>query len=350
MTSRPLLGLTMGDPAGIGPELCLRALRDPAVLDRCVPVLFGDAGVVKRQSSSAFAVRAGRVVSPAEWEKMEPPGEPLLVDCAAVNAEKIQPGKVSAACGKAGYVYIENAIRAALAGKIDGVVTAPIHKEALRLSGVNHPGHTEIFTALTGAKRSCMMLYSDKLTVSMVTTHIGYFEVPQKLSVRRVQDVIELTAGAMRWLLRREPRLGVCGLNPHAGEHGLFGRREEEQFVEPAVAGAAQAGIAVEGPLPPDAAFTPGQRKKFDAIVTLYHDQGHIPFKMLAFDTGVNLTLGLPIIRTSVDHGTAFDIAWQGKADPTSLFSAIRVAAELAIGRRSGAAGQNRQPQTVGQT
>jgi 4-hydroxythreonine-4-phosphate dehydrogenase len=360
----------MGDPAGIGPELCLRALRDPGVLRRCVPVLFGDVGVLQRlgkslgkSSSSSFSSsktgnpsrtrtrtkdqpahkatarqsenESCRVVSLAEWGKTGPIKEPLIVDCAAIDAKKIKPGKVSAACGKAGFIFIEQAIRSALAKKIDGVVTAPINKEALRLSGVKYPGHTEIFTALTGAKRSCMMLYSDQLTVSMVTTHIGYSEVPKKLSIRRVLDVIELTAEAMGWMLRRRPRLGICGLNPHAGEHGLFGQNEEEWFVEPAVAQARKSGIAIEGPLPPDAAFTPGQRKKFDAIVTLYHDQGHIPFKMLAFDTGVNITLGLPIIRTSVDHGTAFDIAWQGVADPQSLFAAVRVAAELATGRKA---------------
>ena len=356
MNWRPILGLTMGDPAGIGPELCLRALGDPAVRRRCVPVLFGDAGVLQRvrkslaKSSSKPGNRSrtktkdkdedGRVLSLAEWEKLDTVTGPLIVDCAAIDAAKLKPGKVSAACGRAGYLCLEPAIRSALAGKLAGVVTAPIHKEALRLAGVPYPGHTEIFTALTGAKRSCMMLYSDRLTVSMVTTHIGYGEVPKKLSVRRVLDVIELTAEAMGWMLRRRPRLAVCGLNPHAGEHGLFGQNEEEWFVEPAVAMARKSGIAVEGPLPPDAAFTPGQRKRFDAIVTLYHDQGHIPFKMLAFETGVNLTLGLPIIRTSVDHGTAFDIAWQGVADPRSLFAAIRVAARLAAGRRAKAGGR----------
>ena len=177
------------------------------------------------------------------------------------------------------------------------------------------------------------MLHSDKITVSMVTTHIGYQEVPKKLSVERVLNVIELTAQAMKQILVRAPRIGVCGLNPHAGEHGLFGRHEEEKFVEPAVKLAQKKKINAVGPLVPDAAFTTNVRKKFDAIVTLYHDQGHIPFKMLAFDTGVNITLGLPIIRTSVDHGTAFDIAWQGRADSTSLFSAIQVAAEMANGR-----------------
>jgi 4-hydroxythreonine-4-phosphate dehydrogenase len=170
----------------------------------------------------------------------------------------------------------------------------------------------------------------------MCTTHIGYHEVPKKLSVERVLNVIELTAATMRLMLQREPRIGVCGLNPHAGEHGLFGQQEEERFVEPAVKLAQRKKLNVTGPLVPDAVFTTGQRKKYDAIVTLYHDQGHIPFKMLAFDTGVNITLGLPIIRTSVDHGTAFDIAWQGKADPTSLYSAIQVATDLAIGKRKG--------------
>lgn len=337
--ARPIMGLTLGDPAGIGPEICLRALRDPTVLNRCTPVLFGDAAVLDRVSRSAgIAAVDCRVVPASELAGFFEINEPLMVDCGAIDAAEIAPGKISAACGRAGYQYIEHAIRAALAGKIDGVVTAPIHKESLSLSGVEFPGHTEIFTALTGAKRSCMMLHSDKLTVSMVTTHIGYYEVPGKISAQRVLDVIELTAQAMRQLLQREPRLGVCGLNPHAGEHGLFGQREEENCVEPAVKTARERGIQIEGPLVPDAAFTSAQRKKFDAIVTLYHDQGHIPFKMLAFDTGVNITLGLPIIRTSVDHGTAFDIAWKGKAEATSLFSAINVAADLAAGNLKGAA------------
>jgi 4-hydroxythreonine-4-phosphate dehydrogenase len=297
----------------------------------CMPVLFGDAGVLERISKSSL--RTLPVLREADFPRVAKIKEPLVVDCGAIDARKVRPGKISAACGRAGYIYIERAIQAALAGKIHGVVTAPIHKESLNLSGVPHPGHTEIFTALTGARRSCMMLYSDKITVSMATTHIGYCEVPKKLSVERLQNVIELTAEALRWLLGREPRIGVCGLNPHAGEHGLFGRREEEKFVEPAVKRALKKKLNVVGPLVPDAAFTTNVRKKFDAFVTLYHDQGHIPFKMLAFDTGVNITLGLPIIRTSVDHGTAFDIAWQGKADATSLVSAIGVAAQLAKGR-----------------
>ncbi len=328
---KPVLGLTMGDPAGIGPEICLKAMCEPSVLKRCTPVLFGDVGVLERISKKPLQFLP--ILRARDLSNVAPINEPLIVDCGAIDVRKIKPGEVSAACGRAGYIYIERAIAAALAGKIDGVVTAPIHKESLNLTGVKFPGHTEIFTALTQSKRSCMMLFSDKITVSMVTTHIGYHEVPGKLSVERVLNVIELTAATMRLMLQREPRIGVCGLNPHAGEHGLFGQREEEKFVEPAVRLALKKKLNVAGPLVPDAVFTTGQRKKYDAIVCLYHDQGHIPFKMLAFDTGVNITLGLPIIRTSVDHGTAFDIAWQGKADVTSLFSAISVAARLAKSR-----------------
>ena len=349
MRAKPILGLTLGDPAGIGPEICLRALHSPGVLARCVPVLFGDAAVLRRVqsfTSSKTKRRSGpgmkdmdcRIVPLADFKKIKKITGPLVVDCGAIDAARIVPGQVSAACGRAGYVYIEEAIRAALAGKIAGVVTAPLHKEALNQAGVKHPGHTEIFTALTRAPRSCMMLYSELLTVSMVTTHIGYHQVPGKLSIGRILNVIELTAETLGWMLGRKPRLGVCGLNPHAGEHGLFGNREEEKVVGPAVKLARISGIDVVGPLVPDAVFTAGQRKKYDGIVTLYHDQGHIPFKMIAFDTGVNITLGLPIIRTSVDHGTAFDIAWQGKADPASLYSAITVATELAAGKRKAAA------------
>jgi 4-hydroxythreonine-4-phosphate dehydrogenase len=316
----------MGDPAGIGPEICLRAIHEPSVLTACTPVLFGDAGVLKRLRKNLDC----RIVPIAEFGTREMIDEPLVIDCGAIEAKRIRPGTVSAACGKAGYTYLEKAIQSALAKKINGVVTAPIHKEALHLAGVKFPGHTEIFTALTGTKRSCMMLYSDKITVSMVTTHIGFSQVPKRISAQRIFDVIELTAQAMRQILDRAPKLAICGLNPHAGEHGLFGNQEEEKFIMPAIARARKNRISIEGPLAPDTAFTDSQRNKLDAIVCLYHDQGHIPFKMLAFDTGVNVTLGLPLVRTSVDHGTAFDIAWQGKANPQSLFSAIDVAADMA--------------------
>ncbi len=328
---RPVLALTMGDPAGIGPELCLRALNAPAGCDRCVPVIFGDRAVLERVAEEAALPPLNcRIISSSIWEKAKEVREPLLVDCGSIAASSIQPGVVAAECGRAAFAYIELAIQAAIRGKVAGVVTAPLNKEALRLAGVPFPGHTEIFTALTGAKRSCMMLHSDALTVSMVTTHIGYQDVPSQLTVERVVDVIQLTADAMGQILSRPLRLGVCGLNPHAGEHGLFGNREEERLLIPAIEEARHAALNVSGPIPPDVAFVPAQRQRLDAVITLYHDQGHIPFKMLAFDTGVNITLGLPIIRTSVDHGTAFDIAWRGVASPQSFFAAIHAAAVMA--------------------
>ena len=318
----------MGDPAGVGPELCLRVLNSREVLSYCGPVLFGDLDLLRRVS-----VATG-IPIPSNLRVLDQPrdanfGVPALVHLPGLDAAAVAPGKVSAACGAAGFGFIKAAIEAAEGGLLSAVVTAPIHKEALRLAGVDYPGHTEIFTALTNSKRSCMMLWSPALAVSFVTTHIGYAEVPNRLGVARILDVIELTAEALERMHSRPARLAICGLNPHAGEHGLFGAREEERLVEPAIREARARGIAIEGPLPPDAAFIPARREAFDGIVCLYHDQGHIPFKMLSFEDGVNVTLGLPIVRTSVDHGTAFDIAWRGAARPNSLFKAIECAVRL---------------------
>lgn len=318
----------MGDAAGVGPELCLRTLADPAILGLCRPVVFGQAAVLERVG------RAAQIPWPESLQVLDAPGQlapggPAIVNCADLDTAAIQPGQVSSACGGAAFNCIRAAIEAALANQVAAVVTAPIHKESLHLAGVPYPGHTEIFAALTGAARACMMLWSERLTVSMVTTHVGYAEVPRCLSVERILDVIELTAEGLQRINRRPPRLGICGLNPHAGEHGLFGQGEEERGIAPAVERARKEGIMIDGPLPPDAAFTDGQRRRFDGIVCMYHDQGHIPFKMLAFDDGVNITLGTSIVRTSVDHGTAFDIAWQGRARPTSLFKAVECAVRL---------------------
>jgi 4-phospho-D-threonate 3-dehydrogenase / 4-phospho-D-erythronate 3-dehydrogenase len=333
MPGKLKIAITMGDPAGVGPELCLRALAEPAIRSRCVPVVFGDAGVLERVADRTGLPRPTRVISLSDWRRDGHLAEPAVVDCGAVAAADVRPGRLSARCGRAAYRYIQAAIESALAHRVAGVVTAPLHKEALHLARVPYAGHTEIFSALTGARRSCMMLTSQRLTVTMVTTHVGLRDVPGKLSTRRIGDVIELTHQAMLWLKRRAPRLAVCGLNPHCGEHGLFGRREEEKMIRPAVEQARARGICVDGPVVPDVAFVPRTRQRFDAIVCQYHDQGHIPFKMLAFEHGVNITLGLPVIRTSVDHGTAFDIAWKGEASPASLQAAIRVAVRLAVGR-----------------
>jgi len=323
----------MGDPAGVGPELCVRALSNPEVLRLCQPVVFGQMDVLKRVSQ-AISVSLPAELQVLDGASANTSPNPTVVNCSGPAAESVVPGKISPTCGAAGFTYIKTAIEAAMAGHIDGVSTAPINKESLRLANVQFPGHTEIFTALTGSKKTCMMLRSDVLTVSMVTTHIGYAEAPKRIGTQRIIDVIELTASAIETMNGRPAQLAICGLNPHAGEHGLFGNREEEEFVEPAVAQARAKGINIEGPLPPDTAFTTSNRKKFDGVVCLYHDQGHIPFKMLAFDDGVNITLGLPIVRTSVDHGTAFDIAWKGVANPTSFYKSIEFAVRLGASRK----------------
>ena len=321
----------MGDPAGIGPEVCLHVLQSRAVAERCVPVVFGDSDVMNGCADAIGLPAPECIITQAEWEA-DPNAvdTPTLLELKAITSDQFRPGEVNAETGRAGYAYIEASIEAALRGAVAAVTTAPINKEALRASGVSHPGHTEIFTEKTGATRSCMMLTSDALTCSFVTAHVGYRDVPELLSVARVVDVIELSAEAMRRIRGRVPKLLVCGLNPHAGEHGLFGNTEEETIITPAVEKAQAEGINVVGPLPPDTAFLPAQRESIDCFVCMYHDQGHIPLKALAFDRAINCTLGLPIIRTSVDHGTACDIAWQGRADPNSMLEAVLLAAQLA--------------------
>lgn len=333
-TTKPRIAVTMGDPAGIGPEICLRLLADDAAEACCVPLVFGDAEVLGRVAFKCGLEPPRRVVALDDWlaEPCEQ-HDPTVVDFGAIDASALQPGRVDETTGRAAFAYIEAAISAAMSGRVEAVTTGPIHKEALHAAGVPYPGHTEIFTAQTAARRTCMMLTSDEITCSLVTAHAGLCDVPKLLSVDRILDVIELSDDAMARMRGRRPKLAVCGLNPHAGEHGLFGRREEEELIAPAVAAARGQGIDVEGPLPPDTAFLPHRRRATDCFVCMYHDQGLIPLKMLAFDTAVNVTLGLPIVRTSVDHGTALDIAWQGKAEATSLRQAVALAARMAGSR-----------------
>ncbi len=329
--SRPKIAVTMGDPAGIGPEVCLHLLADAAIAKECIPIVFGDAPILWRVAAAANLPLKGAVISPAEWQTTHSAiDQPAILDLHAIDADAVEPGKVTAATGKAAFAYIERAIDAALAGRVVAVSTAPLNKEALHAAGINFPGHTEIFAARTNSPRSCMMQYSNEITCTFVTVHVGYRDVPGLLTTQRILDVIDLTAEALEKLRGHKPKIVVCGLNPHAGEHGLFGDREEERIIIPAIEAARAKGISIEGPLPPDTAFLPPKRKSTDAFVCMYHDQGHIPVKALAFDAAVNTTLGIPIIRTSVDHGTACDIAWQGKANPSSLFAAVRLAIRLA--------------------
>jgi 4-hydroxythreonine-4-phosphate dehydrogenase len=320
----------MGDPAGVGPELCLRAMHARAVTDCCVPVVFGDAEVLGRCADELQLGFNFPVLMRGDASRVRGATSPSIYDVRALTPDGFSPGYVNADTGAASFAYINAAIDHALGGWVDAVTTGPINKEALAMADIAFPGHTEIFAARAGSRKWCMLQYSEIIACTFVTVHVGYADVPRLLTADRVLEVIELSAEGLERIRGRRPKVVVCGLNPHAGERGLFGRREEESVIMPAVEAAAREGIDVEGPVPPDTAFLPWKRETTDVFVCMYHDQGHIPVKALAFDSAVNTTLGLPIVRTSVDHGTALDIAWQGQANPGSLFNALGLAARLA--------------------
>ena len=331
----PRIGITLGDPAGIGPELALRLLAGPEWRSRVRPVIYGSAVLLRR------VAQAIRVPWPADLQVLPSagPGDvlfnastPVLLDFPFPEAATLTSGRVQAACGRMAATWIECAARDALAGRIDGMVTGPISKQAIHLAGIPHPGHTEMLAALTRATRTAMLFWSPELLVSLATIHLPLTDVPAVLTRERVLATIRLTAEACVRFGRTNLPIGVLALNPHAGENGLFGN-EEAQVILPAITAAVAEGFSVVGPLVPDTAFVAKRRAAHAAYVAMYHDQGLIPFKMLAFAEGVNVTLGLPIVRTSPDHGTAFDIAWQGTADPSSFFAAIHCAAMLADGR-----------------
>ena len=316
----------MGDPAGVGPELCVRLLLDEALHREVTPLVFGDSEVLRAVAAKIGLEFYCQCLSIDRWLSEQNGNKPTVIDVAAIRLDQFAPGRINAATGRAGFTYVDRAIDAVLSGKVDAVATAPLSKEAMFMAGLKFPGHTEIFASRAGSSRWCMMQYSAEITCTFVTVHVGYAEVPQLLTTERIFEVIELTHENLLKLDGKSPRIVVCGLNPHAGEHGLFGDREEERLIIPAIDLARAKGISVEGPLPADTAFIPAKRKTTEAFVCMYHDQGHIPVKALAFDSAVNTTLGLPIIRTSVDHGTALDIAWKGEASPSSLLAAIRLA------------------------
>lgn len=329
---KPLIAITMGDPAGVGPELCLQALAKRELLSICTPVVYGDAYVLDKVARTCgptfkFAV-VGDVSMVSKFPRV-----PCIVGRggknAAENVKQIDAGQISELTGQSSFNYVKSAIDDALAGKVDAVVTGPINKKAWQAAGIKYPGHTELFAEKADCKSYCMLMTSPDISCSLVVCHAGYQEVPELMTRERVLEVIVLTYEAIKRMRGRSPRLAVLGLNPHAGEQGLFGNGEEESIIAPAIEAAREQGIQIAGPLAPDTAFTPSQREQTDAYVCMYHDQGLIPFKALAFDTGVNTTLGLPIVRTSVDHGTALDIAWKGKADPSSMFAAIELAVQL---------------------
>ena len=289
--SRPKIGITAGDPAGIGPEIADKAARDPRVLEVCEPVLYG-----------------------------------------AATGSAIPIGRISAAAGQAAYDAIVRAVEDARQERIAAIATAPINKEAFAAAGIPWRGHTDLLAHLTGARRIAMMFHADVLRVVLATVHIPLGEVPHALTQERLRETIELTADEMPRFGFPQPRLAVAGLNPHAGEHGLMGL-EEDAVMRPAIAASRERGVVVEGPFPADTIFLRAMRGEFDAVIACYHDQGLIPVKLAAFGRAVNVTLGLPIVRTSVDHGTAFDIAGRRVADPSSLVHAVLLAASLVASR-----------------
>ncbi len=317
----------MGDPAGVGPEICLRLLQDQQIRLQCTPIIFGDAQVLEQAASHCNLPNPDNIHT--DLASIQTPG---VYDLKAIKSTDFEPAHINAHTGLAAYTYLTAAIDAAKNKSIDAIATAPLNKLALNQAGIDFPGHTEILADQTNTEDFCMMLTSQNLTCSFVTAHVGYSEVPALLTKELILDNIRITHQAMKRLRGREPKLVICGLNPHAGEQGLFGNQEEEKAIIPATKAARDLGINIEGPFPPDTVFLKWRREKTDAFICMYHDQGHIPFKALAFEEGVNITLGLPIIRTSVDHGTALDIAWQGKANVTSLCEAVRLAGQLAAG------------------
>jgi 4-hydroxythreonine-4-phosphate dehydrogenase len=292
--TRPRVAITVGDPAGIGPEISLKAAAHPDVLAVCEPVLYG------------------------------PTSLPEL--------ERFAAGRVTPEAGRAAYDAIVSAVDDAQAGTVDAIATAPINKEAFAAAGVPWRGHTELLAHLTGASRFAMMFYAEELRVVLATVHIPLAEVPRTLTRDRLESTVMLTAEQLPEFGLSRPRLAVAGLNPHAGEHGLIGT-EDDEVIRPAIEACRARGVDVHGPFPADTIFLRAMKQEFDAVVACYHDQGLIPVKLAAFGRAVNVTLGLPIVRTSVDHGTAFDIARRGVADPSSLIEAVRLAARLAAFR-----------------
>ncbi|HEU0060495.1 MAG TPA: 4-hydroxythreonine-4-phosphate dehydrogenase PdxA [Hyphomicrobiaceae bacterium] len=323
----PIIAITMGDAAGIGPEIIMRTFAHDEVYRRCRPFVVGDARRLQL---------AGECVgSPLTIKTLADPAEarfaPGTVDCLDLGLIPVGLpwGQVSAIAGNAAYQYIERAVALAMAKRVDAICTAPLNKEALHAGGHAFPGHTEILAALTGTPEVSMMLMTPKLKVIHVTAHIGLLDAIAKIEPGLVERTIRRGHAALQGAGHSAPRIGVCGINPHAGENGLFGYGEEETKIAPAVRNLVASGLAVTGPLPADTLFFRAQRGDFDLVVAMYHDQGHGPIKVMGIDTGVNVTVGLPVVRTSVDHGTAFDIAGTGKADEASLIEAINQAVSL---------------------
>lgn len=332
------LALTIGDPAGIGPELALQVLHKP--LPGTTPILIGCASLLHQVARETGLPLDAPTLSKEEF-LASPPNEPAILDLPIPGLDSVVVGQPSALSGQAAYHWFCQAIDLTLEKKFHAIVTCPLSKEALHLGGHHYDGHTEILTGRTGTEKHAMMLSAPEITASLVTTHLPLSEVSSVLSIARICEVTRLTAAALPLWGKSEassegpprpPLLAVLGLNPHAGENGLFGD-EEARLIQPAIDVLRSEGIDLVGPLSADTAFIPALRGKIDGYIAMYHDQGLIPLKTLAFDEAVNITLGLPLIRTSVDHGTAYDLARQGTAQVTSLYAACDAA--LRLGRKA---------------
>jgi 4-hydroxythreonine-4-phosphate dehydrogenase len=327
---KPVIGITMGDGAGVGPEIILKSLQKQEIYDICNPIVIGDSKILERakgfvNSDLKIVTITDEQVAALSFEF----GTVYCLDLDLLSAD-LPIGQVSAEAGHAAFEYLAKAIDLAKENKIDAICTAPLNKEALHKGGHQYPGHTEILADLTNTDEFSMMLSAPNLKVIHVTTHVGILDAVKMINPERVYRVIKLAHDTLMKSGIDNPKIAVCGINPHAGENGLFGYGEEEEKVIPGVKKAQEEGINVFGPLPADTLFFRAVRGDFDIVVAMYHDQGHGPVKVLGLDAGVNITVGLPIIRTSVDHGTAFDIAGKGIVEEKSMMEAIRQAVELA--------------------
>ncbi len=321
------MAVTMGDAAGVGPEIAVRRFAE-GLLGRDA-VVYGDASVLMR---AADVLGLDVSIRPVDGPERAVGGALNVRDLKRLEAERVTPGVLSREAGAAALAYVDRATRDALAGKVAGVVTLPMNKEATRASRPDFMGHTEFIAGLCGVRDFAMMLTVPELAVTHVSAHVSLREAIERVEPVRIRKVIDLTHEALSRFIAR-PRIAVCGLNPHAGEHGLFGA-EDEEIIRPTIEAAAAEGLEVSGPHPADTIFRQAiHLDRYDAVVCMYHDQGHAPMKLYGFERGVNVTIGLPIVRTSVDHGTAFDISWQGKAFTDSLGHALDCAWKLA-GRR----------------
>ncbi|MEV6171881.1 4-hydroxythreonine-4-phosphate dehydrogenase PdxA [Streptomyces sp. NPDC051954] len=327
-TPVPLIAVTMGDGAGIGPEVIVAALIDDAVLARCRPVVIGDAQRL-REAARILGLDCEIVAVDHPRDARFTPGRVNVIDLGLLPAD-LSWGKLSPVAGHAAYAYIERAAQLTVAGEVHAICTAPLNKEALHAAGHIYPGHTELLAHLTGTEEVSMMLSTEKVKVIHVTTHIGLIDAVNRIEPGLVERTVRRGHDAMVRAGTPHPVIGVCGINPHAGENGLFGYGEEEEKIVPALEKLRAEGVDARGPLPADTAFFLASRGDYDLIVAMYHDQGHGPVKVLGIEAGVNLTVGLPVIRTSVDHGTAFDIAGKGTAEAGSMVEALRQAAEMA--------------------